>query len=587
MRFLVFIFTVLTAHIASAGIFSINTGASDKPTLLNPPASTSYDDLIIPSDPTPRNSYVYAVDIANGALDVYKDDTTEDYQLSFLKRFKDADFNNKAVITGINKVVPSRGGSFLFIADKDGTDNALYATYRGGQTSGSEPGEGLALAKFKKTGGTAQFWIDEIKNITIKDLALSGNGQQMVLIGTKASKNTMFLISGISYNRDKASPEVNYSDVVEYAIPANLNLDAPNALDLPISSGGVNQIYVTNNSTTDTNDGVFQFEYAIENNAPKIKFKGKHILKNPTDVKGYTVTNSKGQFIYDNIFVSGQPKSASGAEKYGIVLYRHLKTEPFFNKQRTLINNEDGRPDIGEISRLALPGNNLLFAASKQGGKVATFSLTNGVPFPIKNEGNAFVKVSGDSQSNNISTPRAVVFSGSKEVIYVSGDSSDASNKGVVAVTRVADLEMSLVALNRKIEPGRFASFKVSVKNKGKTDVPLLRLNVSSSHPITQVSGPGASACQAPYTLCDPQQVLKAGESYSVTFSSTPRNIGKTSLRVNVSSRHEIKGASSQLSQVATIKVGDYNNGTLAFSLWSGLVLLILTLTRKCLRHDD
>lgn len=586
MRLLVFLFCVLTAHVASAGIFSVNTDANDKPTLLSPPSTTSYDELIIPKDSTPRNSYVYAVDVTTPALDVYKDDTTEHYQLNFLKRFTDSDFGGKAVITGMNKVVPSRDGAFLFIADKDGTDNALYVTYRGGQTSGSEPGEGLALAKFKEKGGTAKLFVDDIKTMTIKDLALSGNGQQMVLVGAKNSKNVIVLINGINFERDNASAIVNYDAVIEYIIPTNLNLDAPNALDLPINTGGANQIYVTNNSTTDANDGVFQFTYTVENGQSAIKFKGKQVLKNPTDVKGFTVSDKRGQFSYDNIYVSGQPVNASGTETDGIVLYRYLKSEPHLNKQRTLVNNEDGRPNLGVISRLALPGSNLLLAAAEQDGKVAAFSLTNGIPFSINSDGRAFINVSGASSTNSITTPRSMVFSGSREVVYVSGDSSDANNKGVVAIQRFADLELSLIPLSRKIEQGRFASFKVSVKNKGTNDVPLLKLRVASSHPITQVDGPGAPACKAPYELCDPSQTLKAGESYTVTFTSTPRNIGETSLRVTVSTLHEIKGQYAQLSKVAKIKVGDYHNGTLSFSIWSGLALLVLTLIRKGFRRD-
>lgn len=588
MRCLVFLFSVLTTQLALAGIFSVNTGASDKPTLLNPPASTSYDDLIMPNDPTPRNSYVYAVDATNDALDVYKDDTTADYQLNFIKRFTNADFGGNAVVTGINKVVPSRGGSFLFIADDDGSDNALYVTYRGGQTAGSEPGEGLVLAKFKKSGvASAAFWIPEIKNMTIKDFALSGNGQQMVLVGTNSTGNVIIVVNGISYQRDNANPLVNYSGVVEYAVPSSYNMDAPNALDLPITAGGVNQIYITNNSSTDAHDGVFQFAYTVNNNTPAVEFKGKQTLQNPTDVKGYTVSTRQGQFSYDNIYVSGQPVSGAGTAKDGLVLYRYLKSEPYLNKQRTLVNGEDGRPNLGVISRLALPGNDLLFAAAEQGGKIAAFSLTNGVPFAINSDGNAFVEVSGASTSSSVAAPRTMVFNGSREVMYISGDSSDTNNKGVVTMTRAADLELSLIALNNKIEPGRFASFKATVTNKGNIDVPLLKLNISSSHPITQVSGPGASACKAPYELCDPSETLKPGKSYSVTFTSTPRNIGNTSLRVTVSSLHEIKGEAARLSKVSTIKVGDYNNGTLSFSLWSGLILFLLTLTRKFLRHEE
>lgn len=599
----------LLSGLSYAGYFEVKNSASDAPTIATNPSKTfafGYDQLEkYAGDSTPRSTFIYALKKSANEVDVFQDSSLDSQQLSWVRTLSDAntsDFDKSGyasnVFTGATQLaIEPANGRYLMVARQaaSASESGLFVTYRGDSTSNNtEPGSGVKLAKFKKneTGATSAFTLGTFDGFQVQDMAFVADGKSLVVVGTNsAGAGQVVAITGLEASGSSTDPVLLYSEILVYT---DTELDAPKHLALPINVTGLNHIFVANNSSTAANDAVFHLQYT-SGSPSTLKKKSKKALPEPSDIASY-YDGSSAYHIY--VGSNGMTNSGSAVVP-SIAWLKYLEVNPelTFN-QLIYLNGTSNYPNFTtSVDGVKLLSTRLLVLTSTSENKLAVLSVTTqsasmGLPVPLYDSTSASASLDtynqGVSSTNSVANPSTVLFSGSQEAIYVS--SADANTKGIGRINRAADMSLSVTPLNSKIEPGRSANFKVTIKNNGTNDIPLLNVYLESSHTLVSVSGSGASSCteydSKPYTFCEPAQAIKAGESFEVTFTMLPSSVGTAWLKATAYSFHATKGSSATIAKVATMTIGDYNNGTLSFSLWSGLALLILILTRKFLRHE-
>lgn len=599
----------LFTGLASAGYFEVKNSASDAPTIApitGKTFSSGYDQLLkYAGDSTPRSTFIFALKKSGSTVDVFQDNSLDSQQLSWVRTLSDtntSDFDKNGytasnVFTGATQLaIEPANGRYLMVARQVASEPGLFVTYRGDSTSNnSEPGSGVKLAKFKKdeTGATSAFTLTEFDGFQVQDMMFTAGGNALVVTGTNsAGAGQVVAITGLEATGGSSDPVLQYKEIVTFTDTA---LDAPKKVSVPINVTGLNHIFVSNDSATATNDAIFHLQYSSDTTPGTLTLKSKKTLAEPADITTYY----DGSSAY-NIYVGSNGLKNSGSSVVpSIVWLKHLDVNPELTFNRVMyLNGKSNYPSFStSINGLKLLSTRLMVATSTSENKLAVFSVTTnaaglGFPVPLYDSTSASASLDtynqGVSSTNSVANPSTVMLSGSQEAIYVS--SPDASTNGIGRINRAADMALSVTPLNTKIEPGRSANFKMTVKNNGSNDIPLLNVLLSTSHTVVGVSGAGASACTEydgkPYTLCEPSEAIKAGESFTVTFTMTPTSVGTAALRATAYSFNATKGASANLSEVASMTVGDYNNGTLSLSLWSGLALLVLTLIRTFFRHE-
>lgn len=599
---------LLFSSLSYAGYFEVKNSASDTPTIAttaNKTFASGYDQLEkYAGDSTPRSTFIYALKKSANEVDVFQDSSLDSQQLSWVRTLSDtntSDFDKNGyattgVFTGATQLaIEPVNGRYLAVARQVASEPGLFVTYRGDSTSNnSEPGSGVKLAKFKKneTSATSAFTLSEFEGFQVQDMAFVADGKSLVVVGTNsAGAGQVVAITGLEASGSSTDPVLLYSEILTYTAT---ELDAPKHLALPINVTGLNHIFVANNSSTAANDAIFHLKYT-SGSPSTLTLKSKKALAEPSDIASY-YDGSSAYHIY--VGSNGMTNSGSAVvPSIAWLKYLDVNPELTFN-QLIYLNGTSNYPNFTtSVDGVKLLSTRLLVLTSTSESKLAVLSVTTqstskGLPVPLYDSTSASASLDtynqGVSSTNSVANPSTVLFSGSQEVIYVS--SADANTKGIGRISRSADMSLSVTPLNSKIEPGRSANFKVTIKNNGTNDIPLLNVYLESSHTLVSVSGDGASSCteydSKPYTLCEPAQAIKAGKSFEVTFTMLPSSVGTAWLKATTYSFHATKGSSATIAKVASMTVGDYNNGTLSFSLWSGLVLLILTLTRKFLRHE-